>query len=112
MTDTVAWLIERADPYHPGCVLPNSFLGYRGNAPQMGGIAGDSGYRPSGYFAWVETASLAIRFVRRIDAEMFIIAFENFQEQHVHSLTLPGLRTGEWRAVPVEHSWTAQESQR
>jgi len=98
MADTTAWLVERADPDHPGCVLPNHFLGYRGNYP--------AGPNPAGYFVWVEQAGYALRFSRKEDAEKFIIAFENMNEQRVHSLTLPGLRTGERRAIAVEHRWS------
>src|SRR4029077_14753072 len=98
MTDTIAWLVEREDPKNPGCGLPRSFLGYRGNYP--------AGPNPAGYFVWLEQVDYALRFSREEAAQKFIVAFENMNEQRVHALTLPGLRTGDPRAIAVEQRWS------
>ena len=62
MSDEMAWLIERADPNNPGCVLPDSFLGIQGS---YDGVYG------GGRFTWLPNASDAIRFARHKDAAMF-----------------------------------------
>lgn len=91
----VSWLVERADPKNERCVMPNSFLGFRGTYPAGRG----------GYLDWVENARDALRFSRREDAEKLILGIENLQEQRIYSLTLPGLRSGDVRAIAVEHAW-------
>lgn len=92
----IAWLIERADPKNPGCVLPNSFLGVIGSF---------DGFYGSGALGWVERAESALRFARLMDAAMFIGAMALIQDALPHRETLPGLRDGEPRALPVEHVW-------
>ena len=97
MADIYAWLIERADPKNSGCVLPNQFLSFVGNTSHP---------RPAGWFAWGESVQWAIRFARREDAEKFVLAIENLQQQLPHALTITGLRDGDPRAIAVEHCWS------
>jgi hypothetical protein len=95
MSET-AWLIERADPKSPGCVLPNSFLGVAGS---YDGVYG------SGELRWLDNARDALRFARQQDAAMFIGAIASLQENLPHRKTIPGLCSGSPRAIPTEHSW-------
>ncbi len=92
-----AWLIERADSNRPDCTA-GVFLGGTGQFDGAG--------RFTGVLAWHNTVQWAIRFTRREDAEKFIGAMEGLSDHLPHNLTLPGLRTGDPRALTVEHSWT------
>lgn len=95
--DETAWLIERPDPQHPGCVLPNSFLGIRGT---YDGLYGGR------EFFWAPSAHEAIRFARQRDAAMFIGAIAVLMDGLPHRETVAGLRSGELRAIPTEHIWS------
>jgi hypothetical protein len=90
-----AWLVERADPRNPGCVLPNSFLGVRGCF---------DGFYGRGTLYWASSAKDALRFARLEDAAMFIGAMAVLMGGLPHRETLPGL-CSEPRAIPIEHSW-------
>lgn len=92
-----AWLIERADPAHPGNVLRDSFLGIAGSYDGMYG---------SGRLQWLTNANDALRFARQKDAAMFVGMIGMLQEDMIFRDTLPGLRSGEPRAIVVEHSWS------
>ncbi len=96
MTDTTAWLIERADPNNPGCVLSNSFLGIAGHY--------DGAYG-SGRLQWLTSANDAIRFARHKDAAMFVGMIALMQEDMQLRDTIKGLRDGEPRAIVTEHKW-------
>jgi hypothetical protein len=97
MPTETAWLIERADPQHPGAVLPESFLGVAGSY---------DGYYSSGELKWVSRADDALRFARQKDAAMFIGAIAQIMDDLPHRHTLVGLRSGAGpRAIPVEHVW-------
>ena len=96
MTDQTAWLIERADPRNPGCVLPNSFLGVVGSF---------DGVRGLGHLEWLMNASDALRFARKRDAAMFVGMMEGIFDKLPHAQTLPGLRDGDAKAIVVEHIW-------
>lgn len=96
MSDEMAWLIERADPNNPGCVLPDSFLGIQGS---YDGVYG------GGRFTWLPNASDAIRFARHKDAAMFVGAMALLQKDMILRDTIRGLRDGEPRAIVVEHRW-------
>jgi hypothetical protein len=91
-----AWLIERADPLRPNAVLANSFLGVVGSY---------DGYYGSGSLQWMMSAHEALCFCRQKDAAMFIGAVALLQDKLPHCHTLEGLRSGDLRAIPVEHSW-------
>lgn len=95
MADDIAWLIERADPAHPGCVLGGHFLGFSGHRFARSG----------GELAWMSDAAHALRFARHDDAEAFIAAMEAIQDRLPYRDTLPGLRSGDLRAIAVEHAW-------
>jgi len=101
MADVITWLIERADPANPGCVLPNSFLGVVGSF---------DGFYGSGTLRWVDKARDALQFARRKDAAMFIGAIALLQDSMLHGETMPGLRSGDVRAIPTEHSWQSMPS--
>lgn len=93
----IAWLIERADPLHPGCVAGNCFLGMKGSYNPYGNGAGE--------LTWMPTVDEAIRFNRKKDAVMFIGMMEWLHDKLPHGETLPGLRHGDPQAIAVEHSW-------
>lgn len=95
-TDQIAYLIERADPQNPGCVMPASFLGVSGSYDGLHGV---------GTLTWLSSANDALRFARRKDAAMFVGMMELIFDRLPHSETLPGLRSGDTRAVVVEHAW-------
>ena len=97
-----AWLVERADPNHPGHVLPDSFLGVRGSY---------DGTYGSGHFEWMTRAEDAVRFSRQKDAALFVGAIATMQENVIHCDTIRGLcsRDGP-RAIVVGHMWTDSES--
>lgn len=97
MADETGWLIERADPKNPGCVLPDSFLGVCGN------YDGRSG---SGVFQWMTSANDALRFSRRKDAALVAGAIAMMQDGIVYGSTITGLRSGDPRPIIVEHIWS------
>lgn len=96
MSRETAWLIERADPDHPGHVLPNSFLGVAGHY---------DGSEAVGMFMWMSDAENAVRFTRREDAAKMIGAIMGLMNSLPHGYTMMGLRSGDVRALPVEHAW-------
>lgn len=98
MADETAWLIERADPRNPGCVMAGSFLGVQGSYDGLNG---------SGRLEWMDSARDAIRFARQQDAAMFIGMMVQLADNQRHGETLPGLRSGDPRALAVEHMWCA-----
>ena len=96
MADETAWLIERADPKAPECVMLDSFLGILGSY---------NGYKGGGMLTWLPNASDALRFARHKDAAMFIGMMEQLHDGMPHGWTLPGLRNGDPKALVVEHAW-------
>lgn len=100
MADQTSWLIERADPNHTACVLPDHFLGVEGHWDGMNG---------SGVFRWMSNARDALRFSRKKDATLFAGALSALQGKLSHDWTLPGLRSGDPKPIVVEHTWTDAE---
>ncbi len=96
MAEEIAWLIERADPNNPGCVMPDSFLGIQGRF---------DGHNGSGVLMWMSGAHNGLRFARKQDAAMFIGMMTTLMDEKPHRESLIGLRSGDPAAVPVEHSW-------
>jgi hypothetical protein len=96
VADESAWLIERADPQYPGCVLAGNFLGVQGSY---------DGQYGSGKLCWLPRADDALRFSRQKDAAMFIGAMSALMDYLPHGDTIPGLRSGEPRAIAVPHAW-------
>lgn len=97
MSDQTAWLIERADPLNPGCIMPGHFLGIAGWYAGPGNAGGK--------LAWLSSAHDALRFARRQDAEMFIGWAMLSYDALPHGQTLPGLRSGDLRAIATDHLW-------
>lgn len=102
MSDEIAWLIERADPQHPGCVLPNNFLGVAGSY---------DGQYGSGRLQWLSNANDALRFARHKDAAMFVGMIALLQEDMLLRDTIKGLCGEGPRALVIEHIWTAPAAQ-
>ena len=97
MADEIGWLIEQADPLHPGNILPHSFLGVAGSY---------DGHYGNGRLQWMTNASDALRFARHKDAAMFVGMMMLLQEHMLLRYTIKGLRDGEARALVAEHLWT------
>ena len=88
MSET-AWLIEARDPERPNYVLPGHFLGVRG------------GWQ----FVWVQKADDALRFARKEDADLFVMAFTMIGDMLPKQRALTGFRNGDPTPIPVEHAW-------
>lgn len=99
MADTTAWLIERADPQRPSQPLPNNFLGIAGTY---------DGHYGAGQLQWMSGVDNAIRFSRQEDAAKFVGMLMLLQDGMPLRETIRGLRTGEPRALVVEHMWSMQ----
>jgi hypothetical protein len=97
MSEEIAWLIERADPNHPGCVLSEHFLGI------LGWFDGESG---GGALVWLDRADDALRFARKIDAAKFVGMVQLLYDRLPHAQTLAGIRSGDIAPIVVEHSWS------
>jgi hypothetical protein len=90
-TTEYAWLIEQT-PYY-------------GDKPEYLSITASSYSPPTGKFAWTKSHIHALRFARKIDADLFIIALTDITRHLPCKISTRGFRGDEFVPVSVEHGW-------